>query len=84
VAVWWAHHGNLDVLSAQSSDTSGQFSFDCGPSFELKAEFTKEINRPSEVFDDDPAVVHSLERHVFNLQGAAPGNNVSRSLTTEA
>src|SRR5690242_20208350 len=49
---------------AQSSDSSGPFSFDRGPPFELEAEFAKEINRPSEVFDDDPYVVHPLERHV--------------------
>jgi hypothetical protein len=63
VAVRRAHHGNLDALIAQSSDTSGPFSFDHGPPFELKAEFAKEINRPSEVIDDDSHVVHSFERH---------------------
>ena len=69
MAVRRAHHGNLDALIAQSSDTSGPFSFDRGPPFELEAEFAKEINRPSEVFDDDPYVVHPFERHVSNLQG---------------
>jgi hypothetical protein len=49
---------------------------------ELEAEFAKEINRPSEVFDDDSYVVHPLERHVsskvsFHLQGVA-------DLTTDA
>jgi hypothetical protein len=48
VAVRRAHHGNLDALIAQSSDTSGPFSFDRGPPFELEAELAKEINRPSE------------------------------------
>jgi hypothetical protein len=70
VAVRRAHHGNLDALIAQSSDTSSPFSFDRGPPFELKAEFAKEINRPPEVIDDDSYVVHSFERHVSNLQGA--------------
>jgi hypothetical protein len=69
VAVRRAHHGNLDALIAQSSDTSGPFSFDRGPPFELKAELAKEIYRPSEVFNDDSYVVHPLERHVSNLQG---------------
>ncbi len=68
VAVRRAHHGNLDALIAQSSDTSGPFSFDRGPPFELEAELAKEINRPSEVIDDDSYVVHSFERHVSNLQ----------------
>ena len=58
------------MLIAQSSDTFGPLSFDRGPPFELEAEFEKEINRPSEVFDDDSYVVHPLERRVSNLQGA--------------
>jgi hypothetical protein len=69
VAVRRAHHGNLDALIAQSSDTSGPFSFDRGPLFELKTELAIEINRPSEVLDDDSYVVHPFERHVSNLQG---------------
>jgi len=67
VAVGRAHHGNLDALIVQSSDTSGPFSFDRGPPFELEAELAKEINRASEVIDDDSYVVHSFERHVSNL-----------------
>jgi hypothetical protein len=41
VAVRRAHHGNLDALIGQSSDTSGPFSFDRGPPFELEAELLK-------------------------------------------
>ena len=51
VAVGRTHHGNLDVLIAQSSDTSGPFSFDRGPPFEIKAEFAKESDRGFEVLD---------------------------------
>ncbi|ADV13191.1 hypothetical protein Mesci_4078 [Mesorhizobium ciceri biovar biserrulae WSM1271] len=69
VAVRRPHHGNLDALIAQSSDTSGPFSFDRGPPFELKAELAKETNRLFEVIDDDSYVVHPFERHVFSLQG---------------
>ena len=68
VAVRRAHHGNLDALIAQSSDTSGPFSFDRGLPFELEADLAKEINRSSEVIDDDSYVVHSFERHASNLQ----------------
>jgi hypothetical protein len=75
VAVRCAHHGNLDTLIAQSSDTSGPFSFDRGPPFELEAELAKEINRRFEVIDDDSYVVHPFERHVSNLQGAVQSNN---------
>src|SRR5437764_8648112 len=70
VAIRRAHHGNLDALIAESSDTSGPFSFDRRPPFDLEAEFAKEINRRSEVLDDDADVVHPFERHVSNLQGA--------------
>jgi hypothetical protein len=69
VAVRRAHHGNLDALIGKSSDTSGPFSFDRGPPFEFEAKFAKEIDRPSEVIDDDSYVVHPFERHVANLQG---------------
>jgi hypothetical protein len=69
VAVRRAHHGNLDALVAQSSDTSGPFSFDRGPPFELEAKLAKKINRLSEVIDDDSYVVHPFERHMSNLQG---------------
>jgi Domain of unknown function (DU1801) len=68
VAVRRTHHGNFDALIAQSSDASGPFSLDRGPPFEFEAELAKEINRPSEVIDDDPYVVHPYERHVSNLQ----------------
>jgi len=68
VAIRRAHHGNLDALIAQSSDTSGPFSFDRGAPFEFKAELAKEINRRCKVIDDDSYVVHPLKRHVSNLQ----------------
>jgi hypothetical protein len=42
VAVRRAHHGNLDALIAQPSDTSGPLSFDRCPPFELEAEPAKE------------------------------------------
>ena len=38
--------------------------------FDLEAELAKEINRPSEVIDDDSYVVHPFERHVSSLQSA--------------
>jgi hypothetical protein len=69
VAVGCAHHGNLDALIAQSGDTSGPFSFDRRPPFELEAELAKEINRRRQIIDDDSYVVHPFERHVSNLQG---------------
>ena len=50
VAVRCAHHGNLDALIAQSGHTSGPFSFDGRPPFELETELPKKIDRPPEVF----------------------------------
>jgi hypothetical protein len=71
VAVRRAHHGNLNALIGKSRDTSCPFSFDRGLPFELKAKLSKEINRPSEVIDDDSYVIHPFERHASNLQDVA-------------
>ncbi len=68
MAIRRAHHGNLDMLIAEPGDTPGPFSFDRRPPFEREAEFGKEIDRHAEIFDDDSYIVHSLERHVSNLQ----------------
>src|SRR5688572_30738347 len=76
MAVRRAHHGNFDALIAQSSDTAGPFSFNRGAAFELEAKFAKEINRRCEVIDDDSYVVHSFERHVFNLRELDPFRTV--------
>src|SRR5262245_59863697 len=69
VAVRRAHHGNLNALIAQPSNTSGPFSFDRGPPFEIEAELAKEFDRRCEVIDDDSYVVHSFKRHMSSLQG---------------
>jgi hypothetical protein len=75
VAVGGAHHGNLDVLTAQSDDPPGPFPFDRGPPFELEAKLAKEIDRCCEIFDDDTYVIHPLKTHVLNLQdGVYPDN----------
>jgi hypothetical protein len=75
VAVRGTHHGNLDALIAQTIDTSGPFSFDRSPPFDLETKLAKELNRPSEVLDDDSHVVHPFERHVSNLQAVVHSNN---------
>ena len=71
MAVRRAHHGNLDTLIAEAGDTSGPFSFDRGPPFELKTELTKEIDRRAEVLDDDSHIVHPFERHQMMSLGIA-------------
>ena len=78
MAVRRAHHSNLDALITQSSDTSGPFSFDRGPPFELKAELAKEINRRRKVLDDDSYVVYPLKRHSSNLQTVVSSDNGTR------
>jgi hypothetical protein len=75
VAVRRAHHGDLDALIAQSSNTSGPFSFDRGPPFEIEAELAEEIDRRCEVIDDDSYIVHSFKRHVSNLQVGVYSDN---------
>jgi hypothetical protein len=74
VAVRRAHHGKLDALIAQSSDTSCPSSFDRGPPFELEAELAKEIDRPSEVIDDDSLSIR--------LSAMGPIYKVSSNLAT--
>ena len=78
VAVWRAHHRNLDALIAQSSDTPRPFSLDRGTPFELKAELAKEINRGCKVIDDDSYVVHPFQRHVSKSQSRAYSDNGKR------
>ena len=80
VTVGGAHHGNLDALIAQSGDTSGLFSFDRGPPFELEADLAKEINRRCEVIDDDSYVVHPFKPHVSNLQDVVCSDNGARGI----
>src|SRR5215813_2038797 len=75
VAVRRAHHGNLNALIAQPSNTSGPFSFDRGPPFEIEAELAKEFDRRCEVIDDDSYVVHSFKRHFSSLQGGVYSDN---------
>jgi hypothetical protein len=82
VAVRRAHHGNFDMLIAQTGDTSTPFAFDRGPAFKLEAKLDQELNRGVEVLDDDSDIVHPLERHVSispccrsNLQAVAWSDN---------
>jgi hypothetical protein len=57
---------------------SGPFSFDRGTRFEFEVELAKEINRPSQVVDDDPDVVHPFQRHVFSVQVSAHDHAAGR------
>src|SRR5262249_40272284 len=77
VAIGRAHHRNLDALIGESSDASRPFSFDKGPPFELESELAEEIDRLSEVVDDDSYVIHPFDRHVSNLQGVVEFNSGS-------
>ncbi|CAK7261668.1 protein of unknown function (plasmid) [Shinella sp. WSC3-e] len=69
VAVGRPHHGDLDMLVAETSDAPGPLALDHRPSFQFKAEFEKEIDHGIEVFDHDPDIVHSLQRHGSDLPG---------------
>ena len=67
VAVRRAHHGDLDALVAQSSDTPHPFSFNYGSPFELEAKLAKKLNRRCGVVDDNPNVIHPSKRHMATL-----------------
>ena len=71
VAVWSAHHRDLDALVAQSSNAPCPLSFDHGTPLELEAELAKELDRRGEVVDDDADIVHSFERHEANLHSSS-------------
>ena len=75
VAVRCAHHGNLATLIAQSSDTSGPFSFDRGPPFELEAESRKK----SIVSPRSSTTIPTLS---IRLSAMCPIYKVSSRLTT--
>jgi len=74
VSIGRSHHRDLYVLIAQSGDTPSPFALDRSPSFQLQAEFPKEINRGFDVVDDDPYIVHAFDWHVANLQGVVSPN----------
>jgi len=81
VAVRRAHHGYLDALITQSSDSPANFSFARGPPFEIEAELAKEGDRRFEVIDDDD-FVHPFKRHVSNLQGGHYSDNGPEAVTS--
>ena len=51
MAVWRAHHRDLDALIGKSGHTSCPFSFYRGLPSELKAELSEKTNCRSEVID---------------------------------
>src|SRR6185312_1844531 len=67
VAVWRAHHGNLNALVAQSSDAPCPLAFYHDAPFEFEAEFSEKRDSSIEGFHHDADVVHSFKRHVSIL-----------------
>src|SRR5689334_15044917 len=64
VAIGRDHHGDLDVLLAQSGDARSPLSFDRRAPFELHAKPGENSNRGIEGCDDVAAVVHARNRHI--------------------
>jgi hypothetical protein len=67
VAVWRAHHGDLNALVAQSRDAPCPLAFYHGSPFELEAELSEKSESGIEGFHHDADVVHSCKRHVSIL-----------------
>jgi hypothetical protein len=67
VAVWRAHHGDLNALVAQSSDAPCPHAFYHGSPFELEAELSEKRDSGIEGFHHDADVVHSFKRHASIL-----------------
>ncbi len=67
VAVWRAHHGDLNALVAQPSDAPCPHAFYYGSPFEFEAEFSEKRDSGIEGFHYDADVVHSFKRHVSIL-----------------
>src|SRR5437762_5534712 len=67
VAVWRAHHGDLNALVAQSRDAPCPHAFYHGSPFELEAELSEKRDSGIEGFHHDADVVHSFQRHVSIL-----------------
>src|SRR5437660_12768742 len=67
VAVWRAHHGDLNALVAQASDAPCPLAFYHGSPFELEAELSEKSESGIEGFHHDADVVHSCKRHVSIL-----------------
>jgi len=76
------HHGHLDAHGVQPGDALCPVSFDCGLTFKLEPELAKELNRRSEVLDDNAYIVHPLKSASINACSAATSNSLpGRSLT---
>jgi hypothetical protein len=66
VAVWRTHHGDLDTLVAKASYAPRPFSLDHRSPFELKTEYSKELDCRFEILDDNAQVVEG-NCHVTSL-----------------
>ena len=64
VAVWRAHHGDLNTLIAQSSDAPCPRAFYHSTPFEFEAELSEKSDSGIEGLHHDAHVVHAFKRHV--------------------
>ncbi len=67
VAIWRAHHGDLNALVTQAGNTSCPFALNQGLAFDLEAELAEELDCRCQVLNDDANVVHP-EGHLASLR----------------
>jgi hypothetical protein len=63
VAVWSAHHCDVDLDVDEPDDTIRPTSLDWRLALQLHAKFDKERSSSLEVIDHDAHVLHALDRH---------------------
>src|SRR5205807_8068508 len=81
VAVWRAHHSDLNALVAQSSDAPCPHAFYHTSPFEFEAEFSEKRDSSIEGFYHNTDVVHSFKCHVSILYNVVrPVNELRHSV----
>src|SRR5262245_50905975 len=90
LAVRGAHHGNLDLLVAQSSNSPRPLSVYRRLSFELEPELAKELDCRRQILNDDADVVHTqwhlpkLQRVGCGARSDAPSEKCSGTRSSDA
>jgi hypothetical protein len=83
VAVSGAHHGDVRPDSLEPDDTIDRAALDRCLALQLESEPSEARHRVREVVDDDPHMIHTLDRLVLDDRHAAPRQtSIPRLMTT--